>query len=550
MRYFNFCEYSQIFKSFSISKQKQFCLYIRLVVLITPIFSHSTLTGNDAVPENQNPATNQNSRKDETTATRFESWAEHLDEEGKRRHAFNLAIINGERTFNEPDLIANSVENDTNETSDYLNFPNNEKDIRNSGDIPSLLDDISMIPDHNRFRDFWPPVVYVDNANQQNKDRYASILPAETDDLKILLDAFEHDLPDCDTAEKIVREAMLEHPKLSLIIKQLGDSSLYSRAKHPTRLLFVGPSGCGKTTLAEAIASACDMTCIFIKASSIATTYQNSGAQFFELLFRCLKNNPDHDFLVIIDEISAIAQQVANEKDLQQNKMATSFWLGLDQIRNERHICIIGTDNKDPETLPDQIKTRFKNNIFHFKPPAITKIVSFMKDCLGQSPKEDNEVWSCVKAKSLKFHNCSDAFLKNLAQCVSLISLREIEDLIDTAKALAIDENEDPYALVHERHMLQAFSAYTDSWFKKLWNSKEKYFKSMISLRACTLYAATAGMYMHFYTKQYREHGLFVTALASIINNYLPREITDSNDVGIITYLSQLLSNYKYRVFV
>ena len=122
-----------------------------------------------------------------------------------------------------------------------------------------------------------PQFVYVvDNNNKTNQQQqvFDTILPAVTDDIDMFIKAFKRKLPNKAIAKKRIQKAKDEHPGLGHIIKQLKDPEHYARVKYPSRLLFIGPSGCGKTTTAEALAKYCGMTCIFIKASSIATTYQ------------------------------------------------------------------------------------------------------------------------------------------------------------------------------------------------------------------------------------------------------------------------------------
>lgn len=365
-------------------------------------------------------------------------------------------------------------------------------------------------------------------------------LPQTITDIEGLTTWFKRKLPNRAAAKKRIQKIKLEHPDLRRIIKQLKNPNTYCRVKHPSRLLLIGPSGCGKTTAAEALAKYCGMTCIFIKASSVANTFQNSGAQFFEFLFRTLKQNYQQQFMVIIDEISIIAQFSQDDRDLQQNKTATAFWLGLDEIRNERHICVVGTDNKDPENLPDQIKTRFNNNIFYFEPPKTDTIVSLIKDSLEYILEDD--------VLEYALHTCSDQFLHKLAHSISHLSLREIEDLAEQAKALAIEESDHPYAIVTEHHVLKIFSEHNQNWYKKALKNRSLIFKQLISPRACTLYAAVTGLVMHFYTKEYKEHGLFITTLATLINNYLPVAAGQSNDVHLFNAITHMFGNYKYRV--
>jgi AAA+ superfamily predicted ATPase len=376
---------------------------------------------------------------------------------------------------------------------------------------------------------------------------YNAILPTAFNDIDKLAERFKRKLPSKAVTKKVIKEAKRQHPNLRQVIKQLKNPEGYERVKHPSRLLFVGPSGCGKTTTAEALAKYCDLICIFIKASSIATTYQNSGAQFFEMLFRSLKEYDAEEFLVIIDEISLITQMSSDGKDEQQNKMATAFWLGLDEIRNERHICVIGTTNSDPKDLPEQLKTRFANNIYHFAQPETETIISLIKDNLDFIPKE----WSrpLFRTDADKFYTCPDTYIQQLAEKVSHLSLREVEDLVEKAKALAITESDDPRARVTVTHLETAFAEHMQSWYIKVWQNKSIYFKSVISPRAFTLYTAVTGLIMHFYTDRYKDHGLFIAAIASLISNYLPRPHGDPNDAHIFSNITHWFTNYKYPRF-
>jgi SpoVK/Ycf46/Vps4 family AAA+-type ATPase len=399
----------------------------------------------------------------------------------------------------------------------------------------------TTLAEHTKPMTFKPVIL-----DKSRSEIFNAILPATVADVDTFIETFKRKLPSVQLTKKVMKEAKRQHPKLRQVIKQLRDDERYERVKYPTRLLFVGPSGCGKTTTAEALARYCDQTCIFINASSIATTYQNSGAQFFDIFFRCLKENDSEEFLVIIDEISLITQMSSNEKDGQQNKMATAFWLGLDEIRNKRHICVIGTTNSDPKTLPEQLKTRFANNIYYFEHPTVDTITALIKDNLNTIPKSKAHKSHTYPEK---LYNCSNTYIQQLAESVSHLSLREIEDLVEKAKALAITESNDPYALVTVAHLEQVFAEHTQSWYSQAWRHKTKYLKPLVSARAFTFYAAISGLLMHFYSDNYKEHGLFLTTIASLINNYLPRPHGEPNDTHVFSNITHWFANYKYRQF-
>lgn len=346
---------------------------------------------------------------------------------------------------------------------------------------------------------------------------------------------YKTDLPSDEEAKTIVSRLKKEHPDLKCIIKCIKNPDAFKRVKYPSRLLFVGASGCGKTIAAKAIAKRYGSKCVFVKGSGVGDTYQNSGATFIGYLFDGLLERPEQPVVVIFDELMAIARFVDNDKEIQQNKTAMAFWQALDDCAQKRHICVIGTDNGDPKKLADQLKTRFAHNIFEFNHVAQSDMVVIIKECLERDSIGES-------------HACSDEFLKQLAQSVEHLSIREIEDLIEKSKMLAIGEKKelDPNAKVTERHLLQIFNKYRElTWAEKLWTERNKHFRNLMSARAVSLYMTLGGIGLEASDSPYRNYGFALTALGACMNHYWPRDEKEADDLPLLSTVSHLFAQHQ-----
>jgi len=351
-----------------------------------------------------------------------------------------------------------------------------------------------------------------------------------------MLAQYRTDLPHELEAKLRIQSLIEQHPALDLVIQQLTRPELFKRAKYPSRLLFVGPSGCGKTTAAKALAAYCDMTCVFIKGSAVGNTYQNSGATLINDLFRGMIERPEQQFLVIIDEFMAVAKFVDDVKEMQQNKTAMALWQALDDCESKRHICIIGTDNNDPEQLADQLKTRFKHNMFVFHAAQKNDMLTMIKECLSSQ--------LLYATKNIKSQVCWDEhYLHALARSVEHLSMREVRDLIEKAHILAIAEAQDPDALVTKDHLTRVFHAYKEpSWLHKIWMHRERHIKNLVSMRAVTLYMAISGMILRLYTEQYKDHGTMLATLGMMLNHFWPKGEKDAGDMPLLSAVSHLFA--------
>jgi AAA+ superfamily predicted ATPase len=309
------------------------------------------------------------------------------------------------------------------------------------------------------FMPFDPLGIAEDQARKYCEEQFAHT-SKHTVDLKTLMIRHKTELPSLEIAEARISSALGQYQGLAGIVRCLQNESEYKRVSYPSRILFTGPSGCGKTELAKSIARICNMHCLFIKGSSVANTFQNSGSVFLDNLFQQLCAHPEEKFLVIFDEISCVSQLSNDGKDPQKDLTATAFWLGLDQIANKRHICIIGTDNQDPDKLSDQLKTRFSGKLFHFKHANVSTIVNMMEECLNFNPDSNRALSSNAPA----LHNCSDGFLKTMAQRVSHLSLREIKGFIEEAIELAIYDSQNSNGTVLEKHIRAVWNHHNLSW--------------------------------------------------------------------------------------
>lgn len=361
--------------------------------------------------------------------------------------------------------------------------------------------------------------------------------------LQSLLSMHQIELPSMQIATQRIQQLTVEHSGLADVLDRFRNPAKYLRIKYPTRMLFTGPSGTGKTTGAEALARYCGMTCLFVKGSSVGTTYMNSGSQFFKKFFECLIKHPENPYLVIVDELSTVTQFSDSEKDAQQFKTATEFWLGLDTIQKHRHICVVGTDNRDPNDLPEQLKTRFKHNIFHFQNGNVSTIVAMMKNILN---KTDPTAPSTSSEPTALLHNCSDSFLHRLAQGVSHLSYREIEELVEQSIAHALAQSDNPHAIVEEAHMQNIFNLHKDpTWYQKAWKERNLYLKSIVSPRALNLYLACTGIGLRFFTEKYAKVGSGLQALALITCAFRPKAEHEANDLQMLLGLYHIFESHE-----
>ena len=342
-----------------------------------------------------------------------------------------------------------------------------------------------------------------------------------------MAEQYRIDLPSLLEATRTVNRISKQHPKLGRLINRIKNPVLYEDI--PSRLLFVGPPGCGKTHAAMAIASYCNAYCFFIKGSEVGNTYQNSGPDFINRLFRSLLERPEKPFIVIIDEFMAVAKFDDDGKNEQQNKTARSVWQALDDCARKQHVCVIGTDNEDPEKFSQQVKSRFAHKIFTFQHMKQNDIVEVMKECLGYYPYVDGD------------YHCSDEFLAQLAKSVEHHSIREIEDLIKESKAYAIDESEGRPAVVTEQHLKFIFDEYRDpTWLEKVWTDRDKHFSNLTSARAVSIYMFIGGLGL---SPQNYKYGGVLMGLGGLVNAVW----ADGKDLQLFGLINNLSAQHESR---
>ncbi|MEX0849786.1 MAG: AAA family ATPase [Candidatus Dependentiae bacterium] len=311
-------------------------------------------------------------------------------------------------------------------------------------------------------------------------------------DHQSLLEQYKAELPSILVATKRINQAINHNPRLISIIKQLQDPDKYKHLTFPSRLLFTGPYGCGKTTGALALARHCNMNCLFIKSTSIGTERLNSGKEFIDNLFNNLISHPENKYIVIIDELLAVARFSHAGSDRQQDLTALTFWNCLDKIKNKRHICVVGTFDKDHDKIDPTIKRRFESNVIHFNPAEVPEIVEIMKDSLNHLPED-----LPAAAMPRIFHRCSDDFLRQMASRASHLSIRNIKRLIGKTIALAIDETGDPNAIVEEKHIQEVWNQNNLDRFSRIYN--HPLFKSVTTYQVISLCSFLTGIGLRTY---------------------------------------------------
>lgn len=196
--------------------------------------------------------------------------------------------------------------------------------------------------------------------------------------------------------------------------KFLGDDFFQNLTSHT--LVLLGPPGVGKTTLAEAVACYCGVPYTFIKASSLATEYINSGPSNLNRIFFPILD-ADEPHIIIIDELQTIIKN-QNGKVIDEGT-AEALWLLLDECKVRKNIFIIATAN-DITKLPHQLQSRLSKTVYEIKLPALKareRILSFYLKRI--SP----ELLDHIKPSDIN----------DLAKKTRGFSIRDLESIVEAA---------------------------------------------------------------------------------------------------------------------
>ncbi len=182
----------------------------------------------------------------------------------------------------------------------------------------------------------------------------------------------------------------------------------------PQNLLLVGEPGVGKTFLALAIARTIqknDWIPVFVKSALVCDQYKNSGEQNINKFFDKLISSKNK-FVVIFDEIDALALRNRTANIQHDMDTANALWTAFDEIKLFGNIFIIGTSNSI-ENFPPQLLSRFHpRTILTIQSPGADDIENIIRSSL-----------SGVEIKDFK-----ESYYKSLADYVNGCTAREIID--------------------------------------------------------------------------------------------------------------------------
>ncbi len=352
------------------------------------------------------------------------------------------------------------------------------------------------------------------------------IIPDEMFDQ--IITRYTIDLPSVKDAERVVNRVIKQHPGLKPIIQSIKDPNLCQYFTYPSQLLFVGPSGCGKTHAAKALAKYCNKQCVFIEGSEVGNTYRNSGSTLITDLFKGMLERPEKGFMVIIDEFMAVAKFIDDDKEMQQNKTATALWKGLDRCADKKHVCVVATDNGDPATLTEALKTRFSYDIFRFRHMEQDGILEVIEECLSDNV---NGVMPEYRA----------GFLNQFTKSVKHLPIRQIKKLIERGKMLAVTEKNDPKAIATEDDLMRALDIYRDpTWLEKVWMDRDTHISNLTSARAASIYMLVGGLGL---SSQDYKYGAMLMGLGGFVNAYW----AEGKDLQLFGLVHHMFAQYESR---
>lgn len=149
--------------------------------------------------------------------------------------------------------------------------------------------------------------------------------------------------------EKIVADDIISTHKLSDRLKENGI------AYYPSLLLY-GQSGCGKTTLAKYIAHEVGLPYLYVRFSSVVSSYLGSTQGNVSKIFDFARTTP---CVLCLDELDAIGTARGDSKDVTEMSRAV-IALMQEMDRFPTGSILIGTTNR-PDKLDKALIRRFSS---------------------------------------------------------------------------------------------------------------------------------------------------------------------------------------------
>lgn len=224
-------------------------------------------------------------------------------------------------------------------------------------------------------------------------------------------------------------------------IKNLNEN--YENA--PRTMLLNGPTGAGKTELAKVISNHFDASeengrlCVLTGNDTIAK-YGGIGNErvnnAINNIINGAKNNPNHMYCFIVDEVETMTTKRGNEKaeesGILSDKVDTSqgFRAKIDEINGDevKNIIVIGTTN-----FKNKIDTAIKNQF---------KVQITITNPRDQERKELIKGFIGKQQKNQKKYSIDEPALNYLTTMTDGLTTRTIKDLCSEIKLITIEDND------------------------------------------------------------------------------------------------------------
>jgi SpoVK/Ycf46/Vps4 family AAA+-type ATPase len=422
------------------------------------------------------------------------------------------------------------------------------------------------------------PTEFSGGFNESQRELNRQILQDEChdDNLSYLLARYQTNLPTESQAQHHIEAMKFRHPEwaneFARKISHLQNPLIYKGVRYPSRMLYHGPSGCGKTYTTLALAKICNMECLLIPGSSVETSYRRSGPEFLETLFQTLLTYPNRRFLIVFDELRVLAQYSKDERDIHQHATVTKLWQCLDLIEKQRHICVVGTDNLDPQKYESQMQTRFFNSIFKFNRAdassaaglSMLRLATIRENSIALSiPHDSSSSMNSAVGSSTDFaeqsfmHNntvknltrdFTDKQLEGYLSGVSHLTDREKLELVQCAAEIAVfnelnSPTESSEIALKVCHLNEAFKKYQRTCIQRFFS--HPFVKQLCSVRALSYYIAAASFGLRIYDPTYIPHSTKLIVVAQCINALDPNNKEKLRDLQLFNALTTTVEYYE-----